>query len=247
MMIRGGLVVAALAWSAAGFSSPALVSKHAARRVFGETRRWSESRETPGAATAEAAAPAEAVAPAEEETAVAAADEEGTTVPEPTPAATAEDKPFEIELSGLRWRDELVGDGESPETGDVVVIDYRGSLTKTGKQFDASYDRGVPFSFELGKRSVIPGMDQGVKSMRVGGKRTLLIPPRLGYGPVDLGKIPPNSELKFEIELKEIKSGAAAKAGMMFDNVKGAFGLNLFTFFTALFVLLFFVPLFTPK
>ena len=64
-----------------------------------------------------------------------------------------EDTAYQSVLSGLRWRDDRIGDGPTPAPGDVVVIDYRGSLTKTGKQFDASYDRGTPFSFELGEIS----------------------------------------------------------------------------------------------
>ena len=89
-------------------------------------------------------------------------------------------------------------------------------------------------------------MDQGVASMKVGGKRTLLIPPRLGYGPMDMGKIPPNSELKFEIELQNIQSGPGAKIAMFLDGLRSQFGANPFTFFTVLFFLCFLAPVLLP-
>lgn len=188
------------------------------------TRRWSSPEEKAEEAGVEAAAPAVV-----EEAVVAPKD------------------PFTVELSGLRWKDDRVGDGEIPEEGDIVFIDYRGSLTKTGKEFDNSYDRGAPLSFEIGKRKVIPGMDEGVKGMKIGGKRTLVIPPRLGYGPIDLGTIPPNSELQFVVELKDVKSGFGAKAAAVLDNVKGSFGLNPFTFFTGIFLFLFVAPFILPE
>jgi FKBP-type peptidyl-prolyl cis-trans isomerase len=90
------------------------------------------------------------------------------------------------------------------ETGDTVTVDYVGRL-ESGTQFDSSYDRGVPFTFTAGAGRVIPGWDQGVPGMRVGGTRRLTIPPNLGYGLNQVGSIPPNSTLVFEIELLSIE------------------------------------------
>jgi FKBP-type peptidyl-prolyl cis-trans isomerase FkpA len=97
--------------------------------------------------------------------------------------------------------DLVVGTGSEATSGKQVTVHYVGTLTD-GKKFDASTDRGEPFSFVLGKGQVIRGWDQGVAGMRVGGKRRLTIEPELGYGargfpPV----IPPNATLVFEVEL----------------------------------------------
>ena len=110
----------------------------------------------------------------------------------------------------------------------------------------------MPFSFTIGDGNVIPGWDEGVSTMRVGGKRTLLIPSRLAYGDQNIanGLIPPNSDLKFECELVEVNSGAdAVLAGVkdQLSGVTGAFGLNPFTFFTALLVVVTVVPYFLPE
>jgi FKBP-type peptidyl-prolyl cis-trans isomerase FkpA len=98
--------------------------------------------------------------------------------------------------------DELsVGTGAAAATGHKVRVHYTGWLTD-GKKFDSSLDRGVPFSFELGRGQVIKGWDQGVVGMKVGGKRKLTVPPELGYGTRGFpGAIPPNSTLVFEVEL----------------------------------------------
>lgn len=155
-------------------------------------------------------------------------------------------------VSGLRFRDEVVGDGALPKHGDILVVDYRGSLVSNGAEFDSSYSRGMPFSFELGKGRVIPGWDEGLATMRVGGKRTLLVPPSLAYGSREVGggRIPANSELRFEIELKDVKSGALAQVSMKADvtlqNVVANLGLNPFTFFVILFLLLTVAPAFLP-
>ncbi|HZP58101.1 MAG TPA: FKBP-type peptidyl-prolyl cis-trans isomerase [Dehalococcoidia bacterium] len=103
--------------------------------------------------------------------------------------------------SGLKYVDEVVGEGDSPQKGKRVRVHYTGRLTD-GKKFDSSVDRGEPFEFVIGIGQVIRGWDEGVMSMRVGGKRQLIIPPDLGYGargapPV----IPPNAELVFDVEL----------------------------------------------
>jgi peptidylprolyl isomerase len=103
--------------------------------------------------------------------------------------------------SGLKYTDAVVGDGASPEKGKRVTVHYTGTLTN-GKKFDSSVDRGQPFTFNIGVGQVIQGWDEGVMSMKVGGKRTLVIPPDLGYGSRGAGGvIPPNAELIFHVEL----------------------------------------------
>jgi peptidylprolyl isomerase len=103
--------------------------------------------------------------------------------------------------SGLKYTDEVVGSGPSPEKGKKVTVHYTGKLTD-GKKFDSSVDRGQPFSFNIGVGQVIKGWDEGVMSMKVGGKRTLVIPAELGYGSRGAGSaIPPNAELIFDVEL----------------------------------------------
>jgi FKBP-type peptidyl-prolyl cis-trans isomerase len=100
--------------------------------------------------------------------------------------------------------DLVVGDGAVAGVGNTVSVHYTGWL-EDGSKFDSSLERGQSFSFQLGARQVIPGWDEGVKSMKVGGKRRLVIPPELGYGDRDLGIIPPNSTLIFEVELLGIE------------------------------------------
>lgn len=111
----------------------------------------------------------------------------------------------EITASGLRITDLVEGTGAEATSGQTVVVHYRGTL-EDGRQFDASYDRGTPFSFPLGAGRVIKGWDEGVQGMKVGGKRKLVIPPDLGYGTRGAGGvIPPNATLIFEVELLEVK------------------------------------------
>lgn len=107
---------------------------------------------------------------------------------------------------GLEIYDFEVGDGPTPETGQVVVVHYTGWLAEGGK-FDSSLDRGSPFSFPLGTGQVIQGWDLGVADMRVGGRRQIVIPPELGYGSQGAGGgiIPPEATLIFEVELLEIQ------------------------------------------
>lgn len=105
--------------------------------------------------------------------------------------------------SGLRITDLVVGDGEEAVAGQLVSVNYRGTLTN-GKEFDSSYGR-APFTFPLGGGRVIKGWDEGVAGMRVGGKRKLVIPPDLAYGERGAGGvIPPNATLVFEVELLQI-------------------------------------------
>jgi FKBP-type peptidyl-prolyl cis-trans isomerase FkpA len=109
--------------------------------------------------------------------------------------------------SGLRIEDEACGDGDVAEAGKMVTVHYVGTL-EDGTQFDSSRDRGQPFEFLLGGGMVIQGWDEGVEGMAVGGKRTLTIPPDLGYGAEGAADvIPPNSTLTFEIELLKVAEG----------------------------------------
>ena len=111
--------------------------------------------------------------------------------------------------SGLQIIDTTVGTGASPKSGQTCVMHYTGWLYEggtKGKKFDSSVDRGEPFSFPLGMKRVIAGWDEGVATMKVGGKRTLIIPPTLGYGARGAGGvIPPNATLMFDVELLAIK------------------------------------------
>jgi peptidylprolyl isomerase len=102
--------------------------------------------------------------------------------------------------SGLQYEDIVVGTGVSPTPGQNVSVHYTGTL-ENGTKFDSSVDRGQPFQFRIGTGRVIKGWDEGVMSMRVGGKRKLIIPPALAYGSRSMGPIPPNSTLIFEVEL----------------------------------------------
>jgi len=107
--------------------------------------------------------------------------------------------------SGLKYVDDKVGTGASPRKGQTVVVHYTGRLAN-GQKFDSSVDRGKPFKFSIGIGQVIAGWDEGVMSMKVGGKRTLIIPAKLGYGAQGAGGvIPPNAELNFEVELLGIE------------------------------------------
>jgi FKBP-type peptidyl-prolyl cis-trans isomerase len=107
--------------------------------------------------------------------------------------------------SGLRFRDDVEGAGASAGAGKHVSVHYTGTLTD-GTKFDSSRDRGKPFEFELGAGRVIRGWDEGVEGMKVGGRRTLVIPPELGYGARGAGNvIPPNATLVFEVELLGVR------------------------------------------
>ena len=107
--------------------------------------------------------------------------------------------------SGLQYEDTTVGSGEQAQAGQHVSVHYTGWLYNDGvkgKKFDSSKDRNDPFGFGLGGGQVIKGWDEGVQGMKVGGTRTLVIPPQLGYGARGAGGvIPPNATLMFEVEL----------------------------------------------
>jgi FKBP-type peptidyl-prolyl cis-trans isomerase FkpA len=132
----------------------------------------------------------------------------GGSAPASTPPAAETPAPGASEhklASGLVYQDLVVGDGPMAEAGMTAVVHYTGWLTN-GTKFDSSLDRGRPFPFVLGQHDVIDGWDQGVKGMRVGGKRKLTVPPELGYGAQGMGGvIPPNATLVFEVQLLEVR------------------------------------------
>jgi peptidylprolyl isomerase len=111
--------------------------------------------------------------------------------------------------SGLQIQDITVGAGPAPRPGQTCVMRYTGWLYENGakgKKFDSSLDRGQPFEFKIAAGQVIRGWDEGVATMQAGGKRTLIIPPNLGYGARGAGGvIPPNATLIFEVELLAVK------------------------------------------
>ena len=110
---------------------------------------------------------------------------------------------------GLKYTDTKTGDGATAKAGDKVSVHYTGWLSNNGakgKKFDSSLDRGQPFQFTLGAKQVITGWDEGVAGMKVGGARTLTIPPELGYGARGApGAIPPNATLIFDVELLRVQ------------------------------------------
>ena len=107
--------------------------------------------------------------------------------------------------SGLKYEDTKAGTGASPQTGQRVTVHYTGTLLD-GTKFDSSRDRGTPFTFVIGTGSVIKGWDEGVATMKVGGKRNLSIPAALAYGSRSPGaSIPPNADLLFEVELISVQ------------------------------------------
>jgi FKBP-type peptidyl-prolyl cis-trans isomerase len=120
----------------------------------------------------------------------------------------ASDKMTEL-ADGLKYTDTTVGTGAEATAGQQVSVHYTGWLDQNGNKgtkFDSSVDRGQPFSFTLGAQEVIRGWDEGVAGMKVGGKRTLIIPPDLGYGARGAGGvIPPNATLIFDVELLGVK------------------------------------------
>jgi len=119
----------------------------------------------------------------------------------PEAPTTVEEADYVTTDSGLKYHDFVVGDGASPETGQSVTVHYTGWL-EDGTKFDSSLDRGQPFTFVIGMGQVIAGWDEGVATMKVGGKRQLVIPSELGYGEQGAGGvIPPNATLIFEVEL----------------------------------------------
>lgn len=106
--------------------------------------------------------------------------------------------------SGLKYTDLVVGNGPSPRAGQTAVVHYTGTLTD-GTKFDSSRDKGQPYSFAFRQTPMIKGWDEGLSTMKVGGRRRLVVPPALGYGPAGRPGIPPNSTLVFDLELLDVK------------------------------------------
>ena len=106
--------------------------------------------------------------------------------------------------SGLQYKVVKMGDGPKPKATDKVTVHYTGKVLD-GKKFDSSVDRGQPFTFVIGVGQVIKGWDEGVATMKVGGKRNLIIPAALAYGSRGQGPIPPNTDLYFEVELLAVQ------------------------------------------
>ncbi len=124
---------------------------------------------------------------------------------EPVFMTEVDEDDYTVAESGLKYYDFVEGEGDMPEVGQTVVVHYTGWL-EDGTKFDSSLDRGQPFSFPLGQGAVIPGWDEGLATMKVGGKRQLVIPSELGYGEAGSGAtIPPGATLVFEVELLEIQ------------------------------------------
>ncbi|MGE5541212.1 MAG: FKBP-type peptidyl-prolyl cis-trans isomerase [Bacillota bacterium] len=130
------------------------------------------------------------------------ATEQSQTVMATTSSEGAPQIPNELPTT-LTATDDVVGTGDTAKAGDTVTVNYVGALPD-GTVFDASANHGQSFTFTLGAGQVIPGWDQGIVGMKVGGKRRLIIPPDMAYGSRDLGVIPPNSTLIFEVELVKI-------------------------------------------
>jgi FKBP-type peptidyl-prolyl cis-trans isomerase len=108
--------------------------------------------------------------------------------------------------SGLRYIDEKIGDGPTPQHGQTVTVNYIGVTKSNGREFENSYKRGAPIDFKLGLGEVIQGWEEGLATMKVGGKRKLIIPSQLAYGRQGRPpNIPPNADLEFEVELMGIK------------------------------------------
>lgn len=125
--------------------------------------------------------------------------------PTATPTTTTSTGKVITTPSGLKYEDLKVGTGATPKPGQTVSVQYTGTL-ENGTKFDSSRDRGVPFEFPIGQGQVIPGWDEGLSTMKVGGRRKLTIPANLGYGAAGAGGvIPPNATLLFDVELVGVK------------------------------------------
>jgi len=126
-----------------------------------------------------------------------------------TPAMAQSEGTTMTTSSGLKITDTKFGTGAQPKTGQTCVMHYTGWLYQDGakgEKFDSSLDRGEPFAFSIGQGQVIRGWDEGVATMKVGGQRTLIIPPELGYGARGAGGvIPPNATLIFDVQLLDVK------------------------------------------
>lgn len=151
--------------------------------------------------------PTEKTVPVEGSTAPNAPGVEATATSDALPGEAVDTTAIRKLTSGLEYVEIREGTGSPPDPGQTVVVHYTGWL-KNGKKFDSSVDRGEPFEFTLGAGQVIKGWEEGVATMKVGGKRKLIIPPGLGYGASGVpGVIPPESTLVFDVELLDVKQG----------------------------------------
>jgi peptidylprolyl isomerase len=146
----------------------------------------------------ETAAPTEAPASGGGVDAIAAGISKDTKTKPEIPAPSG-DPPTELVI-----KDIVKGKGPKAKAGDQLTMQYVGTSWSTGEQFDASWDSGQPFPFQLGAQMVIPGWDQGMVGMQQGGRRLLVIPPDLGYGPAGSGPIGPNETLIFVVDLVKL-------------------------------------------
>ena len=148
----------------------------------------------------------------------------GARAADPRQTDKDESKKMKKTESGLEYRDVKEGSGEAPKTGQTCVVHYTGWLWENGakgKKFDSSVDRGTPFSFHVGEGEVIKGWDEGVSTMKVGGKRELLIPAELAYGARGAGGvIPPNATLLFEVELSSCEKWEKTESGLEYMDSK---------------------------
>ena len=133
----------------------------------------------------------------------ASQDAAASVLPSPTDNGTI-DVMTGSDITELKIEDEKVGTGDTAVSGKTITVNYKGTLLD-GTVFDSSYDRGEPFSFDLGAGDVIEGWDKGFDGMKVGGKRKLTIPASMGYGDRAVGPIPANSPLIFEVELLKVE------------------------------------------
>jgi FKBP-type peptidyl-prolyl cis-trans isomerase FkpA len=161
-----------------------------------------------GASLAHAQQPTQETAPAAPAAPAAQADAAASAAPAPIVPGSAQPGPAAEQLI---ITDTKIGKGAEANVGNTVFMHYTGWLyrplakNQRGRQFDSSLPRGEPLDFKIGTGKVIKGWDQGIVGMKVGGKRTLIIPAELAYGPRAVAGIPPNSALIFDVELMDVK------------------------------------------
>jgi peptidylprolyl isomerase len=174
---------------------PCLLAALAIAGCGSSDKKSDESAATPAATST----PADTATPASTPSSPGKVSVSGPLGKKPKITVTAGSAPTKLVIKDIK-----TGHGKAAKAGDTVSVQYAGDLFDGGQQFDASWDRGQPFSFPLGQGQVIPGWDQGVAGMKVGGRRLLIIPPDLGYGASGSGPIPPNSPLIFVVDLEKI-------------------------------------------
>jgi peptidylprolyl isomerase len=184
---------------------PLLLVVFAFAACGGEDDRSGESGAAPSEEATEAAteapteAPPEAAAPTEGQTGVKVTGKTGSKPTIEVPEGA--EPPSELTIEDLKE-----GDGAEAKAGTTISVNYVGALFKDGSVFDNSWDRGEPISFPLGAGQVIPGWDQGFEGMKVGGRRVLVIPSDLAYGPTGQGPIGPDEALVFVVDLEDVNS-----------------------------------------